>query len=649
VELVAHVLPEVPDHLIGDSQRLRQILMNLIGNAFKFTDKGEIALKVSLKQRLAGDSTVQPGVELVCAVRDTGIGIPPQQQDRLFQPFTQADSSTSRKYGGTGLGLTISRRLARLMGGDLTFESQPGRGTTFFCTVTLGVESQAEAPVLDIPEILRRQPVLVVEDTESSRELLETFFESFSIPCRTVPTAEKALELLAGQNRPGGTGPFGLALLDWHLPGMSGIDAAWKIRNSPLTRDLPIILMSAYADKEEEARCREVGINAFLSKPITQSSLYDAIATARGLREVYRVHKQASDLVPQFAGTRILLAEDNETNQFVALELLGRLGVELEIATSGVEALEMVRARPYDAVLMDIQMPEMDGLEATRRIRQDPALERLPIIAMTANAMKADVDRALAAGMNDFVSKPIEQSALVASLRRWLPPAATDNPAETTAAPALERIPDGAAALPLLEGIDLTGTIHRLGIPFDRLRPVLLRFSTGQRKTVEDLRAAVAAGNSQEARRHAHALAGAAGNLGADKLYDAAKSLELAAAASNPGWTGLFQEIADLCRIVFESIDTLRDDTSVPLPTNVPVPGASWDASVSCLKRLEAALSSSDFSGSLELAKELKGTTFNQSNPGDLARLEEMINGYEYEQAAEFASRLIEGLEGKSQ
>jgi two-component system sensor histidine kinase/response regulator len=535
------------------------------------------------------------------------------------------------------------------MGGDLTFESEPGHGTTFFCRVLLGVESPAEAPpVLDVPEILRKEPVLVVEDTQSSRQLLETFFESFSIPCRTVPTAEKALELLAACNRPCGSAPFGLVLLDWHLPGMSGIDAAWKIRKSPLTRDLPIILMSAYADKEEEARCREVGINAFLSKPITQSSLYDAIAEARGLRRVSPVKQPTPDLAPQFAGTRVLLAEDNETNQFVALELLGRLGIELEIATSGAEALEMVRAKPYAAVLMDIQMPEMDGLEATRQIRQDPALQRMPIIAMTANAMKADVDRALAAGMNDFLSKPIEQSALVASLRRWLPPVTIDKPAETTTRSILEPVPDGPAALPVLEGIDLAGTIRRLGIPFDRLRPVLLRFSTDQRKTVEDLRAAVEAGNSQEARRQAHALAGAAGNLGADRLREAAQSLERAAAASSPGWTGLFQEIADLSRIVFDSIDTLRGDTSAPRPANVPVPRPPSDASAGCLKRLEAALSSNDFSGSLDLLRELKGTTFNQSNSEDLSRLEEMINGYEYEQAADFVNRLIENCQGGS-
>jgi PAS domain S-box-containing protein len=648
VELVAHVLPEVPDHLIGDAQRLRQILMNLIGNAFKFTDKGEIALKVSVKQRLAGAATAKPGVELLFAVRDTGIGIPREQQERLFQPFTQADSSTSRKYGGTGLGLTISRRLAKLMAGDITFESQPGRGTTFFCTVKLGVESQAEAPGLDIPEILRKQPVLVVEDTESSRQLLETFFESFSIPCRTVPTAEKALELLAAHNRAGGAAPFGLALIDWHLPGMSGIDAAWKIRKSPLTRDLPIILMSAYANKEEEARCREVGINACLAKPITQSSLYDAMAEARGLREVSEAKKPARDLAPQFAGTRVLLAEDNETNQFVALELLGRLGIELEIATNGTEAIEMVRAKPYAAVLMDIQMPEMDGLEATRQIRQDPAFQHLPIIAMTANAMKADVDRALAAGMNDFLSKPIEQAALVASLRRWLVPAANDKAADTSPEPVKDQVLDSAVPLPVLQGIDLAGTIQRLGIPFDRLRPVLLRFSE-QRKTIEDLRAAVEARDSQEARQQAHALAGAAGNLGSDKLCEAAKNLELAAASGSPGWAGLFQEVANLSRVVFDSIDKLRADTAAPQPAVVAAHRAPLDAAAqNCLKGLEEALSSGDFSGSLDLLKELKSTTFNQSNQGDVARLEEMINGYEYEQAAAFANRLIHGLEGQS-
>src|SRR5262249_34927379 len=226
VELIVHVLPDVPDCLVGDSLRIRQVLTNLIGNAFKFTEKGEVALKVSLAAATPGRNGASSGVELSFAVRDTGVGIPKEQQDRLFQPFTQADSSTSRKYGGTGLGLVISRRLAKLMEGDLTFESEPGRGTTFFFTARLGVQDVQERPARDLPHGLRERKALVVEDTESSRELIETFFEGFGIPYVSVSSAENGLELVRKHNGPGGKDPFGLVLLDWLLPGMSGLDAA---------------------------------------------------------------------------------------------------------------------------------------------------------------------------------------------------------------------------------------------------------------------------------------------------------------------------------------------------------------------------------------------------------------------------------------
>ncbi len=436
VELIVHVLPDVPDCLVGDSLRVRQVLTNLIGNAFKFTEKGEVVLKVSiapdqdgvLESRGAREPVVgsergagEGAIRVLFAVQDTGIGIAKDQQDRLFEPFTQADSSTSRKYGGTGLGLAISRRLARLMGGDLTFESTPGRGTTFFFTAQLGVQERQETQTTAVPVGLRDRKVLVVEDTDSSRELIETFLASFAIPYASVDTAEKALNIVRQQNGLDAKDPIGLVLLDWLLPGMSGLDAAVRIRSQHEMRDLPIVVMSAYAGKEEEAQCEAAGVNVFLPKPITPSSLFNAIVDAEELNPLETRRKPSAEIEAEFSGTCILLAEDNETNQFVALELLGGLGVELEIAANGREAVEMAQRKSYAAILMDMQMPVMDGLEATRLIRQIPALRDLPIIAMTANAMKTDVDACLSAGMNDFISKPIERNALVQCLRRWLP------------------------------------------------------------------------------------------------------------------------------------------------------------------------------------------------------------------------------------
>jgi two-component system sensor histidine kinase/response regulator len=640
VELIVHVLPDVPDALIGDSLRLRQVLTNLIGNAFKFTEKGEVVLRVSL----AGEAAAG-GVALRFAVRDTGIGIPKEQQARLFQPFTQADSSTSRKYGGTGLGLAISRRLVKLMGGDLGFESEPGCGTTFFWTVQLGVQPEKEPPAATAPEGLRDRKALVVEDTDSSRELLETFFGTFAIPCVSVDNAEKALDLLGKQNSPGEPDPFAFVLLDWSLPGMNGLDAAARIRAREQTHDVPIILMSAYAGKEEEARCAEVGVNVFLPKPITPSSLYNAIVEAMGLGRVVPHQPLLADTEAEFAGTRVLLAEDNETNQFVALELLGQLGIELEIAANGREAVAMVQSRPYAAVLMDMQMPEMDGLEATRQIRQNEAFRNLPIIAMTANAMKADMEACLAAGMNDFLAKPIERAALVRSLRRWLPRgdlrAAPVPLSPATPAPA----GDGTSTIPVLAGIDLAEAVRRLRIPFERLRPLLLRFADGQRKTLEQLRAAVAAASAADVRHHAHALAGAAANLGADALHEAARALELAATRENADLARLFHQVDESAAIVFGSIESLRPEAPDSQKTpGSPAPTADPAALRSHLERLQSALADGDLTGSLERLQELLTLKLPDDRRGEIARLKELIDGYEYDEAAEIVGRLLAGF-----
>jgi two-component system, sensor histidine kinase and response regulator len=677
VELVVYVLADVPDGLIGDCLRIRQVLTNLIGNAFKFTEKGEVVLKVSVSKAAAphpgpppqegreeereDGELKSPTVWLSFEVRDTGVGIPKEKQSQLFQPFTQADSSTSRKYGGTGLGLAISRRLAKLMEGGITFESAPGRGTTFIFTARLGVQTKQEAPAPTVPPGLRDKKALVVEDTDSSRELLEIFFGSFAIPCVSVETAEKGLELLEHHNKPGGNDPFGLVLLDWRLPRMDGIDAAVHIRNREATRDVPIIIMSAYAGKEEEARSTEVGANVFLPKPITPSSLYNAIVEAKGLRPSPLREPAASDTEAEFAGARVLLAEDNETNQFVALELLGRLGIELEIATNGREAVEMVRAKKYTAVLMDIQMPEMDGLEATRRIRQEPAFFGLPIIAMTANAMKADVEACRSAGMNDFLSKPIERAALLRTLRCWLPvtrPGDKETGRQGETGP-VSLSPDLPVSLsPSLLGIDVAGTVRRLALPFDRLKALLLRFADGQRETVERLRAAVAAGNAADARHHAHALAGAAGNLGADALREAARTLELAARDGNT-MLEPFHRVGECAGVVFRSIELLRAQTSEPEfpgvrdgdPKDARVdlsPLVDSQSTQSLLTRLRSSLADGDLSSSTDILKELFAVSLPDDWRGQIARLAPLIDGYDYDLAAEVVDRLLASVQTKN-
>jgi PAS domain S-box-containing protein len=634
VELVVHVLPDVPDGLVGDPLRIRQVLTNLIGNAFKFTERGEVSIRVSLANGQIGE----PGkdAKLLFAVRDTGVGISKDQQDRLFQPFTQADSSTSRKYGGTGLGLAISRRLARLMGGDLAFESEPGRGTTFRFTASVNVQDQQTTPSTCVPEGICDRTALVVEDTVSSRELIENFFACLGIPCLSVDTAETALELLRARNASGGEDPFGLVLLDWHLPGMSGLDAAARIREREETRQLPIILMSAYAGKEEEARCAAIAVNVFLPKPITPSSLYNAILEAMGVRAASPVQVE---LPPEreFAGARVLLAEDNEANRFVAQELLTQLGIELETATNGREAVEKLRGRHYDAVLMDMQMPEVDGLEATRQIRTDQANAGLPVIAMTANAMRADVDACLGAGMNDFLSKPIDRLQLLRTLRRWLPRSAGGK----LAAPEPPRPADGDGSLPQLQGIDVSGTVRRLGLPFDKLRPLILRFADSQRKTVDDLRAAVKRADADSAGRHSHALAGAAGNLGATRLHSAAKALEAAAHSGRADLADLFNAVEQAAATVFDAIETLRP--SVHEVAETPAGGpVDPDRLRSALEKLRYALIDLDLNGSSAALEELTRLGLPVTVRSVLGELRRLVEEYEYDEAAAAVTRLLQ-------
>jgi len=630
VELVTHALPTVPDRLRGDALRFRQVLTNLVSNAFKFTEKGEVLLKAEPVDQTAGE------VILRITVRDTGIGVPEEQQARLFQSFTQADSSTTRKYGGTGLGLVISRRLARLMGGDLTFESVPGKGTTFFFTARLGVEA-SEAPVRGVPAAVAEKPVLIVEDTETSRELLETLLRGWSIPTVSVASAEDGLALLDLRNRKGGRDPFGLVVLDWMLPGINGLDAAERIRDREETRTLPIVLISAYAGKEEEARCAALGVNVFLPKPITASSLLDAVVEAQGAR-VHTVRRKLDAPLEQEFDARVLLAEDNEANQMVATELLIRLGIELEIANNGREALDMVTAAPdrYAAVLMDVQMPEMDGLAATRALRELPTARTLPIIAMTANAMKADLDECLAAGMNDHVTKPIDRNALLQTLRRWLP-ARVKSQEDALARPAVQIRAD----VPALDGIDVAGSLERLGLEFASFRRMLIRFADTKEATFDPLRAAVAAGDGDAAARHAHAIAGASGNLGADALRAAAKALERAGRAGEKDLAPLHQDLETRAAVVFRSIDALRGTTASGRtePESLFVPAAARGA----LTRLEAALGDFDLSAATSALAELESVDMRRAE-NVLSRLRQHVDGYEYDEARAIASQLLEQI-----
>ena len=425
VEFIVYVPLDVPDQLVGDSLRLRQVLINLVGNAFKFIEKGEVVLRVQVQPQAECGETADHDEEMITlkvSVRDSGIGIPKEKQGQLFNAFTQADSSTSRKYGGTGLGLAICKKLVDLMGGTLTIDSEPGKGSTFWFSANFRYSRVEARRQLAAPSGIRDLRTLVVEDNPNSQDLLRMMFESYGMSCEVVDSGEKGLELLEGTPAgPASSQGFNLMVLDWLLPGINGIETAERVRQQYNGEQLPIIMISAFAGKEEEAQATEVGIDHFLPKPITASTLYDAILHVNGVTAGHEAHRRDVGIADaEFHGVQLLLAEDNEANQFVAEEILTAAGFELDIVNNGREALEQYKQKPYAAILMDVQMPEMDGLEATRCIREELQGRPLPIIAMTANAMKSEEEACRAAGMDDFVTKPVDRAVLFKALRKWI-------------------------------------------------------------------------------------------------------------------------------------------------------------------------------------------------------------------------------------
>ena len=520
LEIVFAVSPDVPAALVGDSLRLEQVLVNLGSNAVKFTDEGEIVFSVELV-REEGDQ-----VTLQFAVCDSGVGMTPEQISRLFTAFSQADTSTTRRYGGTGLGLAISRQLVEMMGGEIGVESAPGRGSTFTFTATFGRAGEiAKKPYQDIQ--IRGLKVLVVDDHRIARQILQGYVEAFSSDVTVAASGEEALEALeqAAQEK-----PYDLVLLDWQMPGMNGLEVAGRIREHPELYSTPIMIMvTAFGREDIRTRAKEVGVQGFLVKPVSPSVLLNAIMDAFGPERQERPRAAAeveteSSSVQALRGARILVVEDNETNQEVARGLLEMVGMVVQVANNGREAVAALKSGKFDAVLMDIQMPEMDGYEATRTIRTaEEAYCTLPIIAMTAHALTGDREKSLEAGMNDHITKPIDPQQLYAMLARWIAPDVWQLP--DIGLPAHQQDGD---SLPTLPGVAVETGLARMGGNRDLYLRVLRKFGANQANVVEAIRTALAGDDTPTAIRLAHTLKGIAGTIGAEGLQDSAAALEAA-------------------------------------------------------------------------------------------------------------------------
>lgn len=416
IELLLRIDKNVPVFLMGDPLRLGQVLTNLVSNAVKFTPAGEVVVNVVLQSLADNKATLR------FSVTDTGIGMAPEQMSKLFQAFTQADSSTTRRFGGTGLGLSISRRIVEMMGGEIGVTSELGKGSTFFFTVALDLQdapNRRPAPPL---ESLSARRVLVVDDSYSSREILRQELEYLGLRPGLAADGEEAVRELVRAAKE--EMPYDLVLMDWKMPGKNGIEVVRQLRDC---RELPyvptIIMVTAYGREEIMEEAQAESINYFLIKPVSPSLLQHAIQDVFGQRSASETRENLAQefmIPPRFRGRRVLLAEDNEVNQLVAKELLESSGLEVDIAPDGRKALQMAEAEQYAMVFMDIHMPTMDGIEATRQLRQDERYARIPIIALTADSMVGDKERSLAAGMNDHLAKPIDPERLIAVASRWL-------------------------------------------------------------------------------------------------------------------------------------------------------------------------------------------------------------------------------------
>ncbi len=577
LELLFDVAADVPQALVGDPLRLGQIVTNLVSNAVKFTEQGQIAVVVRCVER------VGERVQLRVEVRDSGVGMTREQASRLFQAFTQADGSITRKYGGTGLGLTISKRLVELMGGQIQVDSEPGRGSSFSFTVWCGLGDAAATPRRVLPQSLNDMRMLVADDNAAAREILSEMLRGLGFAVSSVGSGADAVRAVREASS---DHPFGAVFLDWKMPGMDGMQAAREIRAMPAAPR--IVMVTAFGREDVRASAEAAGVEAFLVKPVSQSTLVDGLVGvfAPGTGEVSRAAAGLGTEV-RLDGVRLLLAEDNEINQQIARELLESAGASVTIAGNGREALEQLAlggAQAYDAVLMDLQMPELDGFAATQRIRADARWAELPILAMTAHATAEERERCLAAGMVDHIAKPIDPHAMFSTLARWLRPRAPR-------ASAAESGSDGGGeVVPDIPGLDASAGLKRVAGNRGLYLSLLRQFRDKQADAGARIAAALAADDRAAAERMAHTVKGVAGNIGLGAVQEAAGALEKAIHAGDGVKSAASRFETEIAKAVAALADTLGFD---PAPAEA-APSADPAAAASAAARMAALLAESD-------------------------------------------------------
>jgi two-component system, sensor histidine kinase and response regulator len=556
LELIFDIDPSIPSHLKGDPLRLGQILINFCNNAVKFTDKGEIVVKARVQDE------DESGKLIYFSVCDTGIGLTEEQMGRLFRAFEQADTTTTRQYGGTGLGLAISKQLSRLMGGDVGVTSEIGKGSTFWFTARLGTGETA-ARSMQRPD-LRGRRILIIDDNPMAREVLAGMLTSMTFVVDEAPSGVEGIEMVRQAANAGR--PYEIAFVDWQMPGMDGIETGKRIRALP---DLPapphLVMVTAYGREEVLKQAENNAFHSVLIKPVTASTLFDAAIQILGEHHDQAQALQASPDVDldQLRGARVLLVEDNELNQEVAMGLLETASMSIDLAENGEIAVRMINEKEYDLVLMDMQMPVMDGVAATAAIRSNPRFLPLPIIAMTANAMESDRDICLKAGMNDHVAKPIDPDKLFATLTRWItvrrPVLSPDPPIRET----INGLPETAAQIPEIEGVDVVDGLRRVAGNQRLYRQLLEKFAAKYADADVQISSALQSGDRNAAERIAHTVKGVAGTIGSKQVQFAAERLERAIRECNEGVPFVLQDFTSILRPQIQSMGRALSESCI--------------------------------------------------------------------------------------
>ncbi|MCI4626419.1 MAG: response regulator [Candidatus Magnetoovum sp. WYHC-5] len=623
LEFIFDIDPTLPTNLVGDPLRVGQILINYANNALKFTEHGEIAVCAYVVENNANDLLVR------FEVRDSGIGLTKEQCTNLFQSFHQADTTTTRRYGGTGLGLAISKKLANLMAGEVGVDSEYGKGSNFWFTVRLS-KSKVPKRQLILEPNLRGCHVLVADDNPHALQILAENLRLMAFRVKEATCGKEALSAIIEVDKDGD--PFIIAFLDWQMPGMDGIETANHLSSISLVHKAPqCVIVTAYTCKEVFRRADGSDIRV-LVKPVSPSTLFETAMAVIGS------NYDSSKSVPQrqeevnltsIAGAQILLVEDNDLNQEVAMELLTEKGLKVDLAENGAVALRMLQSKPYDLVLMDMQMPVMDGIAATYEIRKLPQYANLPILAMTANALVSDRKQCLMAGMNDHIAKPIDPDELFKHLLHWIPKKTTQTK-EPINIPTTKATEDDLRALRTIPGLDVSNGLKRVLGKSASYISLLRKFICGQQHMPKDIRQALFDGRHNEAERLAHTTKGVAGNIGAMYVYEKAAKLEYAIKNHQT-----LEEIEVACTNLEKTLSDFLDMLEKALPTKKeePLPAITIDSKelTATIIKLETLLAEDD-AETVDFFKEalpILRTAFGDK----IKKLETAIENFNFEEA----------------